>query len=122
MATLKNNMMKHMGLYDQNHTMLMKELYGSPVFAVYYSMTYSFIPVAKPEGVEFNVYSNGRGALPTYIALLYDINTQEINVGYDCINLLATAEDVKAFHENVIYVSEQIVEKENIKIADIKVK
>ena len=122
LANLKNNMMKHMGLYDQNHTVLMSQLYGSPMFGLYYSLTYSFVPFFKQENTSFDIYSNGHGALPTYIALLHDVVSQEIRVAYDCLTILTTDEDVKTFHENMISVTKQIIKKDNIKIKDISVK
>ena len=89
------------------------------MMTTYYSLAYSFIPYESREGVKVNFYTNGKCALPCYVALLYDYLNSEINVGYDCQIKLMTEENVKIFHQNLIKCIDQVTENPDMLIKDI---
>lgn len=75
---------------------------------------FSFIPVSMPEGVSMQVHSNGKGALPCYIALMHNVKSDEIYATYDIQTKMYTGAQLADFHclfvsviENVIAASDQ---------------
>ena len=113
---------RHIGMSDMEHQVLLHKIYKTSIMTTYYALSFSFIPYEKPEGVEINFYSNGRCALPCYAAVMYDVKSGEIGVGYDCQIKLLTEENVKNFHENLIEVIDQVTSNPDILVGDIKVK
>lgn len=106
---------------DQDFEMLIHKTYGSSMLETYYSIAFSFIPYIKREGVEYNIHSNGKGALPCYLVLLYDVESNEIRMGYDAQVQLTNAEQVTKFHENYLLILKQIVENPSQLINEIKI-
>ena len=80
---------------------------------------FSFIPMATPEGVTMQVYSNGKGALVTYMALIHDVNTDEIQVSYDVQTRMVTPEQLIEFHNCYIHVIEAVLANPKTKLSDI---
>lgn len=113
---------RHVGFSDQKFQMMLHKRLKSSFLETYYSITFSFIPYTKPENYEFLIYSNERCALPAYLALLYDTNSGDIVMAYDCQTKIITENDVDIFHKNYVNLLNQIVENPNIKIADLKIK
>ena len=66
------------------------------------------------------VYSNGSGALPCYIAQLYDVKNGNIKMAYDAQKKIISEEDVNVFHKNYLKVLEQVTSNPEIKIENIK--
>lgn len=74
------------------------------------NFSFSFIPVMMPEGVNFQVHSNGKGALPAYIALMHDLRSNEINVIYDVQTKMCTARQLIDFQNAYMRVVESVLE------------
>lgn len=80
---------------------------------------FSFIPVSNPKGVKLNVYSNGRGSLVVYVALMYDIDTKEINMVYDIQKRMITPNVLIEFQNLYIHVIETVLASPNKKLSEI---
>ncbi len=111
---------RHMGMSDMEHQILLHKVYKTSMMTTYYSLAYSFIPYESREGVKVNFYTNGKCALPCYVALLYDYLNNEINVGYDAQIKLLTEENVKVFHQNLIKCIDQVLDNPDMLIKDVK--
>lgn len=112
---------KHIGISEMDFTRLVHNTYHDPFLRTYFALTFSFIPMKKPKGVDFQIYSNGKCALPAYVAAMYDVDSKDISMVYDCQTKLTTREQVKNFHYNLENVLNQIVTNTNIKIKDLKI-
>ena len=65
--------------------------------------------MAMSEGISLQVYSNGKGALVTYMAMIYDINTHEVYVNYDVQTRMVTPKQMTEFQNLLIHVSETVL-------------
>ena len=83
------------------------------------NFAFSFIPMATPEGVSLQVYSNGKGALVTYMALMHDVNSNEIYVNYDVQTRMVTPEQLIEFQNLYIHVIETVLANPTAKLSDI---
>ena len=83
------------------------------------NFAFSFIPMETPKGVSLQVYSNGKGALVTYMALIHDIKTDEIQVTYDVQVLMVTPEQLIEFQNCYIHVIEAVLAQPKAKLSDI---
>lgn len=117
---LHSEMSRHIGIKDMEFEMLRNKVYGSSLLSSYYSYTYSFIPFKTPEGMEFQVYSNGKCALPCYVAQLYDVDRGHINMAYDVWKKIINKEHVDVYHDNYLKVINTVIDNPEIKIEDIK--
>ena len=115
------NLYRYIGFKDMDFEMLLHKTYPSSMLETYYAITYSFIPFKKPEGIEFQIYSNGRCALPAYIALMWNIDTNTIDMVYDCQTKIISKEDVKRFHQTYLGVINQVLENKDKTLKDIEV-
>lgn len=89
---------RHIGFSDTAFQMMSHKIYNSPLIGTFYSLTFSFIPMVVPDGISFQIYSNGKCALPAYVAVVYDVKTETMKIVYDCQTQLMDGEDVKHFH------------------------
>ena len=74
------------------------------------NFSFSFIPVMMPEGVTMQIHSNGKGALPAYIALMHDLRSNEIHAIYDVQTKMCTAEQLIDFQNTYIRVVESVLD------------
>ena len=111
---------RHIGIKDFDAQKLLHTTYKSSMMSTYYSLSFSFIPFEKRKDFELNLYSNGKCALPAYVAVLYDYKNNEMGIGYDCQTALISEKNVKDFHKNLILCIEQVTNNPNILIKDIK--
>ena len=72
-------------------------------------VAFSFIPMAAPKGITLQVHSNGKGALFTYMALMHDLNTNEVYVNYDVQKLMVTPQQLIDFQNQYIHVIEAVL-------------
>lgn len=70
---------------------------------------FSFIPVALPNGIKLQLYSNGKGALPCYMALMHNVNTNEIYAMYDIQTKMCDADQMIDFQNTYIKVIETVL-------------
>ena len=86
------------------------KLWKYPMTSQIINYCFSFIPMAMPEGISLQVYSNGKGALVTYMAMIYDINTHEVHVNYDVQTQMVTPEQMVGFQNLLIHVTETVLD------------
>ena len=82
-------------------------------------MAYSFFSFEMSEDIEFNVYTNGKGALPAYVIQFLNTKTNEIEMSYDVQTKITSEVDVRIFHNYYLNVLKQVIEDPRIKISDI---
>ena len=111
---------RHVKFKDRDFEALMHNIYRSSPLLIYYSIAYSFLPVDMPEGVEFNLYTNGNSALPAYVIQVLDAKTKEIDMAYDVQTKITSEEDVRNFHTYYLNVLKQVLDNPDIKVADIQ--
>ena len=109
----------HVGFKDRDFETLTHKIYRSPLLETYYGMSYSFVPLEMPEGVSFDMYSNGNGALAAYIIQVFDPKTNEIRMAYDVQVNFTTEEHVAAFHDMYLNVIEQVLDNPAVLLKDI---
>ena len=110
---------RHVRFSDREFESLVHTVYRSSLFSSYYSLTYSLIPFDIPDGVEFNMYTNGKGALTAYVVQFLNARTMEIDMAYDVQTKITNEEDVRIYHSLYLNVLRQILDNPQIKIADI---
>ena len=111
---------RHVNFSDRDFETLLHQTYRSSFLETYYSLTYSLIPFDIPEGIEFNMYTNGKGALPTYVIQFLNAKTNEIDMAYDVQTKIISEEDVRVFHSYYINVINQVMDDPRIKVSDIQ--
>ena len=116
----QSKLYRHIGFSDQAFEMLLHKTYKSSMLETYYPLTFSFIPYTKPVDYTLNMYSNEKGALITYIAQLYDINSGEMDIAYDCQTKIVSEQNVIDYHKNYISLLKQITQNPKIILKDIK--
>ena len=121
-VAMQNQLYRHINFSDQEFEVMFKKKYGAPMLSTYYPLTFSLIPYVKQENANFTIYSNEKGSLPAYFALLYDINAGDIQMCYDVQDIITSAEDVQNYHNNYVSLINQITENPEILIKDLKVK
>ena len=117
----QNQLYRHLGFSDQQFVMMLHKTYGSSMFETYHSFAFSFIPLVKTNNIKFNIYSNGKSALPAYLAMLYNTNEGDANLAYDVQDKIISRDDVIRFHKNYISIINQIMDNPDILIKDIKI-
>ena len=110
---------RHARFSDTEFEMLKSKIYRTSPLEIYYSIAYSLIPFDIPKGVEFNVYSNGKGALPAYVVQFLNSETHEIDMAYDVQTKIISEEDVRVFHNCYVNVLKQVLDNPKIKVSDI---
>lgn len=110
---------RHVNFADREFESLLHNIYRSSLLETYYFLTYSLIPFDIPEDIEFNMYTNGKGALPNYVVQFLNTKTNEIDMAYDVQTKIISEKDVRAFHNQYLHVLNQVVEDPRIKVADI---
>lgn len=115
----QNILYRHIGFADQEFEMLRHKIYKASLLETFYSITYSFIPYQLEQGLEFQVYSNGKCALPAYIAQMYNTERGNIDMVYDVQTKIITEQDVANFHANYVHILSQILDNPTILTKDI---
>jgi len=83
------------------------------------NFSFSFIPVMMPKGVSMQIHSNGKGALPAYIALMHDLRSNEIHAIYDVQTKMCSAEQMIEFQNMYTYVVETVLEAPDVALEKI---
>ena len=69
--------------------------------------------------MHLQIYSNGKGALPAYIALMLDVNTNEIHVHYDIQTQMCTPEQLIEFQNTYVNVIESVLKNPESKLDEV---
>lgn len=112
---------RRLSFSDQEFEMMLHKTYRSSMLETYYSLTFSFIPYRKIDGITFNIYTNGKGALPCYLALLYDVDNSNVRMCYDAQTKIIDENDVDTFHKVYCEVLKQLADNPNMLIKDLKI-
>ena len=116
----QNGLYRHIKFKDRDFESLMHSIYRTSPLLIYYSIAYSLLPIDMPEGVEFDLYTNGNCALPAYVIQVLNAKTKEIDMAYDVQTKTTSEEDVKNFHTYYLNVLSQVLDDPGIKVADIR--
>lgn len=111
---------RRVGFPDMEFETLVHKIYPSNMLETYYSLTFSFIPFEKEDNIRYDIHSNEKGALPCYLALLYDIHSKEVRMCYDVQRKIINGNDVVNFHNKYKEVLTQITENPEIILKNIK--
>lgn len=117
---IQNENYRHIGMKDLDAQMLIHDVYKTSLLEIYYSIAYSFIPIEKTGDIKMDFYTNGKCALPLYVAVLYDYKNNTIDIGYDAQVQLVSEQNVAQFHKNLISCIEQVSENPNMLVKDIQ--
>ncbi len=118
-AANQSRLYMHVGFSDREFETLLHKTYRTSVFETYYCLAFSFVPMEIPDGIEFNIYSNGKGALAAYLIQVFNAKTNEITMAYDVQTKITSEEKVNAFHDMYVKVLEQVLENPQIQLRDI---
>ena len=116
----QNSLYRHVKFKDRDFEFLTHDIYRSSPLQLYYSIAYSLLPLDMPEGVEFNLYTNGNCALPAYVIQVLNTKTKEFDVAYDVQTKITSEEDVSNYHTYYLNVLKQALDDPGIKVADIQ--
>ena len=111
---------KHVKFKDRDFEALMHNIYRTSPLLIYYSIAYSLIANEMPEGVEFNLYTNGNCALPAYVIQVLNTKTKEVDMAYDVQTRITSEDDVNTFHTYYLNVLRQVLDNPSIKVSDIQ--
>ena len=104
---------------DTEFEMLIHKTFNSSQLGMYYSIAFSFIPYEKKEGIEYNIYSNGKGALPCYLIFMYDINSHDVIMGFDAQTKIINEYDVNNYYGLLLKVLNKVIENPYIEVDKI---
>ena len=80
---------------------------------------FSYIPFTAPDGVTFQLHSNGKGALVTYIAIMHDVKRNEVFINYDVQKLLVTPAQLVDFQNVYNRVMEKVLARPDAPLKEI---
>jgi phosphotransferase system glucose/maltose/N-acetylglucosamine-specific IIC component len=80
---------------------------------------FSFIPVAFPKGVSFQLHSNGKGALAAYVALMLNTDTNEVYAMYDVQTQMCTTNQMLDFQNTYVNVIEAVLKNPEAPLGEL---
>lgn len=83
------------------------------------SYCFSFIPMSMPKGITLQVHSNGKGALTGYIAMMHNVDTNEIETVYDIQTRMITPQQLVEFQNTWMHVIEQVIARPEAKMKEL---
>ncbi len=120
--TNQNTYYRHLGFSDFEFQSITHKVWHSSQIKTYYAMSFSFVPMPKMDGIEVQMYNNGKFALPCYFACLFDMTSNTLKFVYDAQIKLTNEEHVKVFHNNFMGIVDQIIDNNQKLISEIKIK
>lgn len=120
-TTYQTKLYRRLGFPDQDFEMMLHKIHPSNMLETYYSTTFSYIPYQKMQHITYDMYSNGKGALPCYIAFLHDVVAGDARICYDVQSKIISESDVEAFHKNYIKVLNQLADNPDILLKDVAI-
>lgn len=118
-AVNQTKVYRHIDFPDMKFEAMLHHAYRSSFLETYYSIAFSFVPAAFPNGVKFDMYSNGKGALPGYLIMIYDTNTNSVRIGYDVHTKTTSEAQVARFHGMYKHVINQVLANPQVILGDI---
>lgn len=110
---------RHLGYSDTEFEMLVHRVYDSSLLSTYYGICFSLVPYETNEDYEFEIFSNGKGALGCYIAMMYNINTNEIFTCYDFQKLVGGEKEIKAYHDKFVEVINKVMDNPKMELKEL---
>jgi len=101
---------KHTRLKYTEAEAIQHRIWGHSRLSQTSGFSFSFVPTSAPEGVDMQIISNGKGALPAYIALMFNIKTGAISVIYDVQTMMIEGEVLGEFHNTYLRVIESVLD------------
>lgn len=117
LATIKsafadlNELYKHTRLSYLEVEALQHKLWNYSMLSQITNYAFSYIPFGAPEGVKFQIHSNGKGALVSYIALMAGVDTDAVDVMYDVQRLMITGAQLADFQNAYVHVIEAVLDE-----------
>ncbi len=105
----QNELYKHTRLSYLEVEALQHRLWNYSLASQITNYAFSFIPFEMPEGVRFQIHSNGKGALVTYIALMAGSGSDEVDVIYDVQKIMVTGAQLADFQNTYVHVIETVL-------------
>lgn len=115
----QNQLFRHTRLTYLELENMQHKLWNYSIMSQVINFCYSFIPFTSPEGVSVQVHSNGKGALVTYMALMLDTKTGQIDTVYDIQTEMVTPEQLMDFHNLYIRVTEAVLAQPDTKLSQL---
>lgn len=115
----QNQLFRHTRLTYLEVEAMQHKLWEYSMLSQLTSFCYSFIPFSAPDGVSVQVLSNGKGALPAYVALMYDVKTNAIDVAYDVQDKMISAGQLMDFHNQYLRIMEIVLKQPAEKLGEI---
>lgn len=83
------------------------------------NLCYSFIPMQTPKGVSMQIYSNGKGSLTAYVALMFNPDTLDLWAMYDVQSVMTGGREMADFQNTFLSVIERVLENPDKKLSEI---
>lgn len=115
----QSELYKHTRLSYLEIEAMQHKLWNYSMMSQLTNFSFSFIPISMPEGISLQVYSNGKGALAAYIALMLNVKTNEIYVNYDIQTQMCTPRELIEFQNIYVKVIESVLDTPNKPLNDI---
>ena len=119
LADEQKEIYKHTRLTYVEVEALMHKIYDYSMLGQTTSFCFSFIPMSTPKGISLRVHSNGKGALVTYIAMMHDIETNEIETVYDIQTEMVTPQQLVDFQNLWIHVVECVLARPEVPMKEL---
>jgi len=101
---------KHTRLKYTEAESIQHRIWGHSQLSQTYGFSFSFVQTATPEGVDMQIISNGKGALPAYVAVMFNVKTGSISVVYDVQTMMIEPEVLGEFHNTYLRVIENVLD------------
>ena len=98
---------------------LMHKTYDYSMLGQTTPFAFSFIPMRTPKGMHLRVHSNGKGALVAYIAMMLDVDTNEIETVYDIQTEMVTPQQLVDFQNLWIHVVEAVMARSDVPMKEL---
>lgn len=115
----QSELYKHTKLTYLEIEAMQHKLWNYSMISQITNFSFSFIPMSMPDGISMQVYSNGKGALAAYIALMLNVKTNEIYVNYDIQTQMCSARELVEFQNIYLRVIETVIAKSDVPLNDI---
>lgn len=115
----QNELNRHTRLSYLEVEALQHAQWGHSMLTQTINFCFSFIPMVAPPGVDFQILSNGKGALTCYIAFIFNPETHAMSVAYDIQVRDITPAQLVDFHNVFISTLEAVLAEPEKKLSEL---